>query len=479
MADASIDKRELSSLYCIWAEMDGPFDQRIIPDPIQPKKGVTKRYKGIWQKNGTWPGLNAVDRLDDVFAFQHQGQVMKKWLSSQGFPTNGWKYGIWEKNITSFIEASKNSAKVTYFMDDVWDLFTPQQKGLFGKQKKDSWNPADVYISSLSSGEESSALRKLKKLANDTDELTPAIFVALVNEYLRGLYHAGKVIGISLKAAKYPNIPHVKTRNIAYDSDFEPPNFGEATLTKPIHQYMAVGSEKKNMDFRGNSLKFEVNISMSGCDPLEYYWESKSPGLTGAPTTEMKDVVGTHDPLKNQLANARTGGIPKPILKKLIKQYSGLPKWDYAVPNTVVKSNSSRETLSKHWAKFITNLKRDGGNLVKLDDFEIYEKDGSKIQPTAQSKSYSNNELYQYWVTTVLEIDAMSEKEVLNTYGWKKGKKFRDNMRGKFRNLNTIRSMITARNNKKLGEYLVRAYYAASKMRFDVEELQAPFVKIQ
>ena len=103
MADASIDKRELSSLYCIWAEMDGPFDQRIIPDPIQPKKGVTKRYKGIWQKNGTWPGLNAVDRIDDVFAFQHQGQTMKKWLKSQGFPTNGWKYGIWEKDITPFI----------------------------------------------------------------------------------------------------------------------------------------------------------------------------------------------------------------------------------------------------------------------------------------------------------------------------------------------------------------------------------------
>ena len=52
-------------------------------------------------------------------------------------------------------------------------------------------------------------------------------------------------------------------------------------------------------------------------------------------------------------------------------------------------------------------------------------------------------------------------------------------MRGKFRNLNVIRSMITAKKNGKLGEYLVRAYYAASKMRFDVEELQAPFVKIQ
>ena len=479
MADASIDKRELSSLYCIWAEMDGPFDQRIIPDPLQPKKGVTKRYKGIWQKDGTWPGLNAVDKLDDVFAFQHQGQVVKKWLRSQGFPTNGWKYGIWEKNITSFIAASNNSAKVTYFMDDVWDLFTPPQKGLFGKQKKDSWNPADVYISSLSGGEESRALKEIKNLANDTEELTPAIFVALVNEYLRGLYHAGKVIGISLKAAKYPNIPHVEKRNIAYDSDFEPPNFGEATLTKPIHQWMAVGSEKKNMDFKGNSLKFEVNISMSGCKPLEYSWESKSPGVTGAPTTEMKDVVGTHDPLKNQLANARTGGIPKPVLIKLIKEYSGLPKWDHKVPKQVVATANRRTAFGNYWSKFITDLKREGGSLVDLNDFDIYEKDGSKIQLTAQSTSLKNSELYDYWVNTVLAIDAMTEKEVLNIFGWKKGKSFRANMRGKFRNLNVIKSMIDARSNGKLGEYLVRAYYAASKMRFDVEELQAPFVKVQ
>ena len=479
MADASIDKRELSSLYCIWAEMDGPFGQRIIPDPIQPKSGITKRYRGIWQSNGTWPGLNAVDRIDDVFAFQYQGQVMKKWLKEQGFPTNGWKYGIWEKNITPFIAASNNSAKVTYFMDDVWELFTPQQKGLFGKQKKDSWNPADVYISSLSSGEESSALKEIKKLANDTDELKPAIFVALVNEYLRGLYHAGKVIGVSLKAARYPNIPHVEKRNIVYDDDFEPPNFGEATLTKPIHQYMAVGSEKKNMDFKGNSLKFEVDISMSGCKPLEYYWESKSPGLTGAPTTEMKDVVGTHDPLKNQLANARTGGIPKPVLIELIKEYSGLSKWDHKVPKQVVSSANRRTAFANYWSKFITDLKREGGKLVKLDDFEIYEKDRQKIQQTAQSKSLSNSALYAYWVNTVLEIDSMTESQVLNTYGWKKGKSFRANMRGKFRNLNTIKSMIDAKGNGKLGEYLVRAYYAASKMRFDVEELQAPFVKIQ
>ena len=66
----------------------------------------------------------------------------------------------------------------------------------------------------------------------------------------------------------------------------------------------------------------------------------------------------------------------------------------------------------------------------------------------------------------------------INVFGWKKGKSFRANMRGKFRNLNVIKSMIDARSNGKLGEYLVRAYYTAAKIKLKKDELQGPYVKI-
>ena len=486
MADASVSERELSSLYAIYAELDGPVEIKMVPDPIKagtgPKtSGITKRHRAIWQSNGTWPGLNAVDNFNDVFAYQWQGQAIKEWLKKNSFPTNGWAYGIWDKNITPFSTATGNRAKVTYLMDDVWNLFTETQKSLFGKKKQDSWNPADIYISQLSKQEESKVLENFKKIQKDTANLEPSVFVALLNEELRNLYHSGDVIGISLKAAKFPNKPHVAERNIVYDKDFEAPKFGDFKLLKKINQNMEVGTKGGALGFKTNSLKFEVSISMAGTSPIDYYWESKSPVPNGLPTTEMKDIVGTHDPLKNQLANARTGGIPKDRLAVFIKEYSKDNKpADFKVPKSVVRTANRRTAFANYWSKFITDLKRDANGMIKIDDFIINEKDKNKDVKTAQSKTLTNSDLYHYWVITVLEMDAMSNAQIRNTYGYTgKESKFSTNMKNKFRMLRLARSMVDAEKAGKLGEFLIRAYYSASKMRFSKEELQAPFIKIQ
>ena len=99
---------------------------------------------------------------------------------------------------------------------------------------------------------------------------------------------------------------------------------------------------------------------------------------------------------------------------------------------------------------------------------------------TAQSKTLTNSNLYHYWVNTVLEMDAMSNNEIKNVYGFSgKESKFSTNMRNKFRMLRLVRSMVDAEKDGKLSEFLIRAYYSASKMRFSREELQAPFIKLQ
>ena len=244
---------------------------------------------------------------------------------------------------------------------------------------------------------------------------------------------------------------------------------------------MEVGQKGGSLGFKTNSLKFEVSISMDGTDPIKYGWESKSPVPNGLPTTEMKDLVGIHDPLKNQLANARTGGIPKDRLADFIKEYSkdGKPA-DYKVPKSVVRTPSRREAFANYWSKFITDLKTEANGMIKIDDFKINEKDKSKEQETAQSKSLSNSNLYHYWITTVLEMDAMTNAEIKNNYGYNgKESKFSTNMRNKFRMLRLVRSMLDAKKAGKLGEYFIRSYYSASKMRFSKEELQAPFIKLQ
>ena len=41
---------------------------------------------------------------------------------------------------------------------------------------------------------------------------------------------------------------------------------------------MEVSEKNGSLDFRGNSITFEAEISMDGGNQLKYFWESKSPG---------------------------------------------------------------------------------------------------------------------------------------------------------------------------------------------------------
>ena len=45
--------------------------------------------------------------------------------------------------------------------------------------------------------------------------------------------------------------------------------------------------------------------------------------------------------------------------------------------------------------------------------------------------------------------------------------------------MNIIRAVVKADSAGRLGEFLVKAYYKAAKIRFDIDDLQGPYVKIQ
>ena len=61
----------------------------------------------------------------------------------------------------------------------------------------------------------------------------------------------------------------------------------------------------------------------------------------------------------------------------------------------------------------------------------------------------------------------------------KKSDKCTQNFRGKLRGMIIMRSVWNADKAGRLGEFLVRAYYSAGKMKFRADDLQGPFVKIQ
>ena len=360
-------------------------------------------------------------------------------------------------------------------------MFDPKHRKLFATKavgQKDSWNPADVYLLKGSKGE---IVRHVKKIYDEhKDDDNPAVFVTLVNNYLTKLYQDKTLIGVSLKAAKPPNIPVAKEFNVVLPDAFESPRFGEAKIVKGgngyVHQHMEVSEKNGALDFKGNSITFEAEISMDGGKPLKYFWESKSPGRESPHTTEMKDMVKAKKGNALTKANARGGSITKGLqFKPLIKEFTG-KDFNHRVPVGEVKWDKTDPPPSvvravKYWSGIYLTLKKNP--LVTLNDVKIKNKQGKEVVINGTRKGTMEYFYDLFW------IDAHSSKDVKAAYGLPKSTKYYQNFRGKLRGLNIIRAVVKADSAGRLGEFLVKAYYKAAKIRFDIDDLQGPYVKIQ
>ena len=248
------------------------------------------------------------------------------------------------------------------------------------------------------------------------------------------------------------------------DSDFEVPKFGEAKFTSNVHQWMEVKKDGRELAFRANSLTFECEVSMDGGKLKKYSWESKSPSMSGFHATEMKDLVASspkpNSPLKK--AGARTGSIPIGKFESLITEFSG-KSVNHNIPTAANSTLSDREIA--YWTGFLKQVQLS--SLVSISDTYI-------THPITNKKTDPDT-----YIKDLAQIDSLSPNEVEQLYGFKKESKFRQNFRGKLRGLRYMKAIINAKKENKLGEFLVKAYYYASKIQYSVDDLEGPFVKIQ
>lgn len=453
MADANVDIRELCSLYCFYSILEE--DRVPIQDPITKKSDIRTIDANILK---VWSDLS--DK-DEIFAFQHQGPTLKNYLKSIGMTNySNFKYGIFEKSMSPLGNLIPQS-KRTDIYDKIWQKFTQKHRSLF-RTKKDTWNPADVYI--YNGNNESGILSDIENIKQETEDLEPVVFVALVNEYLKTLYKNKELIGISLKKATWPNIPKATETNTKLDDEFEAPKFGEAKFTTKVHQWMEVKKDGRELGFRGNSLTFECQVSMDGGSMKKYSWESKSPSMSGFHATEMKDLVASspkpNSPLKK--AGARTGSIPIGKFENLITEFSG-NRVNHNIPTGANETLDDREIA--YWTGFLKQVKLSP--LVDIGDTYI-------THPVTNRKTDPDD-----YIRDLAWIDAHTPAEVEQIYGIKKESKFRQNFRGKLRGLRYMKAIINANRQDKLGEFLIKAYYYASKIQYSTDDLEGPFVKIQ
>ena len=476
MADPSTKQREMASLYVFAAALKGQElnipDHKHFDDAQGPERPalIDQGIRDIWTDTKISSGGL---KMEDVFSYKHQGKVLVDYLKERGANSkrNNWKYGRFDglQGVNSPLELD------TDILDKIWDLFDPEHRKLFSNSKsgqKDSWNPADVY---LYDGDDTKILDQIKELKRKTDKAeNPRVFVSLVNDYLTQLFIENTLIGVSLKQATPPNEPKAKGINIVRDQDFEGPRFGEAKLIKGsngyVHQYMEVSKKKGKLDFKGNSITFECEVSMDGGEPLKYFWESKSPPESRPHVTEMKDMVpgGRNNTLKK--ANARGGSISKDLqFEPLVKEFTG-KGWNNRVPTSVL-GESQIKTAAKYWSAYYLTLKKSP--LITLKDVEIKNSKGETMYSNGTRGGTIRYFEELFW------IDQATQKEVELKYGMKKSDKWTQNFRGKLRGMIIMRSVWNADKAGRLGEFLVRAYYSAGKMKFRADDLQGPFVKIQ
>lgn len=482
MAESFTKQRELASLYCFYKSLKNQPLAESMTYAGYTARGITSDSKLSLIDEGIktiWGAPNIKNgnlKKEDVYSYHFHGQALKDFLSRRGGATKNYKYGRFDG-----LQGARLPSPFTLntsIYDDIWNLFDARHRQLFATKasgQKDSWQPADVY---LFSGSETSVLNDIKAIKERTNDLPPTVFVAQVNHYLVKLFKENILIGISLKASTPPNEPKAVAYNDEYDDDFSPPKFGEAKIIRTsngfVHQYMQLENKGGSgfLDFIGNSISFQAEVSMDGTSPLKYSWESKSPTENNAHVTEMKDMVRSNKENSLARANARGGSIQKDIkFLPLIAEFTG-ENWNHQVPRVgELTTDGVINRYAIFWSNLYLSLKNE--QIVTLDDVYIKDKKGKVVVANGTRKG-----TVEYF-TELFRIDNNDSAYVEAKYNLKKSRKFAGNLRGKLRGLIIISAIVKAKKAGRLGEFLTRAYYSAGKIKFTVDDLYAPYVKIQ
>ena len=508
--DGQAEVRELASLFAIYdcvvngnepvQDFFSTKKETQAVNPLISQDGI----KGIFPALTKPYPLKDTSQFQDAFTFQTIGPVFRDWLKKEK-PTlsvKKIKVGVFDNPKVAKLKTYKEiMPHQTDIFNKIWeDCFQQVHKDIVGN-RKDTWNPADVYISTMSAAQEKTLLEQICEMMEKFDKADPKASVLMLNQSLRKYFDGGPdgtqyLIGISLKQATWPTVPKVTKTNTACDHEFQVPKAGNVVkITQPMTQYMQVTDKgaKGFLDFFGNSFTFRCEVSMDGSKPLKYGWESKSPTLTGSHATEMKDVVQTDlYPLTKRaakkgsplgLASAKTGSIPVATFNELVKEFTGndindnipLKDTDY-----LGKDAEDKGADVQYWADKLKKVMADPD--VKILDLKIqcgpkaYKGQGSGPKFPGPNKKIGTTPFDWVWLCN--KIDYLAPAQVQINFGFPKSKKFKQNLRGKLRGIRYMEALVNAKSQGRLGEFLVRAYYTSAKMKLKADDVQGPFVKV-
>ena len=425
MAKVFKEEQEQCSIIATYYAIEKNAD--LTPDSdMQLKTALTEVYPNMPQ--------------DWYVTFLNQAAALKNTLGN-----NNWKYG-WYDGGVGWARGKIEDDKVSYIMGKIWDTFTDAQKKIFGGQK-DSWNTADVFV--VNSKQEENILNRVKQLQKEFEDPTPPeIFIGTLNAYLSQLAKENILLPISLKKQTKSAPVKVTPTNL----DDVPVEGISATngqfLAKP-YSYFEISDRGGKINFKGNSLFFKAQFSV-GAYPYNYQIEQRMQGKSSK--AEVKDLVVKGNKGKRGPADAQTGNVPMPLMKQLIKEYSG-EGYDDKITDKLDEN---------YWVPYFVSIYNASKKIFDLGTLTIM---GESRTP-------------EQFIKQAIKIDSMTDKQVRVLYKASKNA-FSSKLRNKLRHLRTIKSILNAQQKgDAFSKFLMYIYFRAAKMNINQEDLVGPFLKV-
>jgi len=375
-------------------------------------------------------------------AFLKQARALIGYLGHrEGSKDSSWAYA-WYDGPTEEIPRSDQ----TDLINHVWDSFTSTQQRLFGSQK-DSWNTVDVYMVKKNQITKMKQMIKTMEDEFQVDDLSPEIYIGVINTFMSNALASKLLIPISLKKVT-PAAASASLKETNLDVGTDKLTVKEGFIESPLKTKFEIFTKSKKLNFNTNSMTFNVNFT-AGKYTTPYYWETRMSGNNQK--TELKDrVVGKRGGLTN--AQAQAGSIPVPMMKQLVNEFGR-----YGLDHNI-SANLNNKTF---WKGLLKELIRDKTIPKDFGEMSIF---GTSVTPDE-------------FIDRAFELDAMKATDVQSLYGVSKDK-FSAKLRQKLRQLLIMDAFVQAKKHGKLADFIGQSYYRAAKMNLSQADLSGPFVKI-
>ena len=390
---------------------------------------------------------------------------------SEGHKDNCWSYAHFgSKEALSPVAEIRSNNDSTDILDWIWNNFNKNMQDEF-KNKKDSWNTADVYmvktakINQIKKGMEK-ALCIGHQHNKELEEIGWCLGVAEVNTYMSRLLQDHQLLPLSLKQYTANTNIKITATNLSQDPDGVEGLQGE--IETPLRDVMAIIREDnkwgKNVpDFGANSLTFTGNFQQ-GEIGFKYKYESKISSNENH-ATEPRDMV-MNNSSKYVQASARNGAIPAPKMAELVLEYTGEKINDWIPMNRKLN-----DTEIGNWQKKLNSLTGTSGITINW---------GGRYTPfSIDGKVKSKSEFIE--TAAILDGGAPFSGGKFTTPDGPEARpaNFDGEFRSKLRLLRYIEMIIRAKETGRLGELLATMYFLSSKINFKQGQLSGPFWKIQ